>query len=151
LTFKINEERQAKKQQPLQNRQVSFWYIARSLGETFLGEARSRSQLTIEARGLYSGRCWGHPLFLVSACDAPVEEDTVPLWLVEGDPAPRALGELVVQRIDLLRQYATWILRLQPALWEEVRNMAKTGDPINWEAVAKVLDVDKVIPFLPTD
>jgi hypothetical protein len=131
---------------------VSFWYIAPTLGETFLTAARTRCALTYQAGGLWTGRCWGHPVFLVSARDVPVEEDTVPLWLIEGDPPPRALGELVVQREDLLARYATWLMGLQPALWEEVRAMARTTGVIDWEAVARTgEDVAQVIRYLPPE
>jgi hypothetical protein len=131
---------------------VSLWYIAPTLGETFLDAARSRSTLHYESGGLWTGRCWGHPVFLLSARDARVEEDTVPLWLIEGDPPPRALGELVVQREDLLVRYASWMMGLQPALWQEVRAMARTKNIIDWEAVARTgEDVAEIVRFIPPE
>jgi hypothetical protein len=80
----------------------------------------------------------------------PVKEDTVPLWLIEGDPPPRALGELVVQREDLLARYATWLRGLQPDLWQEVRAMARSKGVIDWEAVARTgEDVAQIVRYLP--
>ncbi len=111
-----------------------------------------RCALTYQTGGLWTGRCWGHPILLVSARQAPVEEDTVPLWLIEGDPPPRALGELVVQRVDLLALYASWLRGLQPELWKEVRAMAKTKGIIDWEAVAGTgEDVVEIVRYLPPE
>jgi hypothetical protein len=68
LTYRINEERQSRKESPLENRQVSFWYIVAALGETYLGHARNRAGFDYEAGGLYREvRCggirssWYHP------------------------------------------------------------------------------------------
>jgi hypothetical protein len=152
ITYRLNEERRANKQQTLANRQVSLWYIAPTLGDTFLDAARSRSTLNYETGGLWTGRCWGHPLFLLSARNARVEEDTVPLWLIEGDPPPSAVGELVMQREDLLARYASWLVGLQPTLWEEVRAMARTKGIIDWEAVARTgEDVAEIVRFIPPE
>ncbi len=152
ITYRLNEERKASKLEPLANWQVSFWYIAPTLGETFLAAARTRTALSYETGGLWKGRCWGHPLFLLSARDAPVEEDTVPLWLIEGDPPPRALGELVVQSEELLRCYATWLMGLQPDLWQEVRAMARTKGIIDWEKVARTgEDVAEIVRYIPAE
>jgi hypothetical protein len=152
LTYKLNEERRVRNESRLEARQVSLWYIARTLGDTFLDEARARSSPKYEGGGLWSCRCWGHPVYLVSARDLPVEEDTVPLWLVEGDPAPRALGELVAHRDELLKRFATWFRALQPKLWEEVRAMAGTSGVIDWEKVAQTGDdVVEIVRYLPPE
>ncbi len=76
----------------------------------------------------------------------------MPLWLIEGDPPPRALGELVVQREDLLARYASWLRGLQPDLWQEVQAMAKTKEIINWEAVARTgEDVVEIVRYIPPE
>jgi hypothetical protein len=126
-------------------------YVAPTLGETFLGHVRSRTLFDSQTGGLWRGRAWRHPVWLVSARDLPVEADTVPLHLLDRDPpAPRAVGDLVVQQEELLRRFATWLRALQPLLWEEVRHMAnKPAGIIDWEAVSRVADLDEVVRFLP--
>jgi hypothetical protein len=36
LTYRFNEERRANEQEQIANRQVSFWYLAQNLGDSFL-------------------------------------------------------------------------------------------------------------------
>lgn len=155
LTVRFNEERVANKQPRLDNRQVSFWYVAPVLGETFLGHARTRMAVNYETGGLWRGSVWGHPIWLVSARDVPVEADTIPLHLLDREPgAPRAMGELVVQHEDLLRRFATWVFALQPRLWEEIRYMvttATTGPHLDWETIGKYVNLDEVVRTLPPD
>jgi hypothetical protein len=156
LTVRFNEERRAAGQERLANRQVSLWYLAPSLGETFLEQAQGRTFFTYETGGLWRGRVWGHPVWLVSGRDLPVEVDTVPLHLLDIDPpAPAAVGALVLHDEDLQRRFATWLVALQPLLWEEMRHMAETGAPgsgiINWEAVSRVVNLDEAVRFLPAE
>jgi hypothetical protein len=50
--------------------------------------------------------------------DVPVEVDTIPLHLLDRDPAAlRSLGEIVVAREELLRRFAALVSAVQPALW----------------------------------
>lgn len=153
LTARFNEERVAAKQERLANRQVSLWYVASSLGETFLGHARTRAAFEYQTGGLWRGSAWGHPVWLVSARELPVEVDTLPMHLLDRDPpAPRAVGELVLHQEELLRRFATWLHSLQPLLWEEIRHMANTSAGIiDWEALSKVADLDEVVRFLPPE
>jgi hypothetical protein len=130
--------------------------VAPTLGQTFLGQAQARTFFTCEAEGLWRGYLWGHPVWLVSAHDLPVEADTVPLHLLDMDPpAPAAVGALVLQNEELQRHFATWLVALQPLLWEEMRHMAETGAPgsglINWEAVSRVVNLDEAVRFLPPE
>jgi hypothetical protein len=85
----------------------------------------------------------------------PVEVDTIPLHLLDLDPpAPRALGELVLGRQELLNRFATWLFALQPDLWKEIQHMASsttTGSILNWEAIGKQVDLMEVVPHLPLD
>jgi hypothetical protein len=153
LTYRFNEERAKRGEKRLTNRQVSFWYLAPRLGETFLGHARTRTFLDYETNGLWRGLVWGHPVWMLSYLDAPVEEDTIPLHLLDRDP-PRELGELVVQTEQLLRRFAPWLRALQPQLWEEIRHMAGTATDrplIDWEAVGKIVDLGEVIRVLPPE
>src|SRR5262249_45375517 len=94
----------------------------------------------------------GAPLFLVSYRDLPVEEDTVPLRLLDREPgAPRALGEVVGGRQELWRRFAMWLHALQPGLWEEIQHMATTTGVIDWEALGKTTNLGEVVRFLPPE
>ena len=152
LTYRFNEERVARGQERLENRQVSFWYLAPVLGETFLGHARTRTFFDYQTGGLWRGSVWGHPVWLVSRRDVAVEQDTIPLHLVDCDPAaPRAMAELVVHDEELLRRYATWLFTLQPRLWEEIRHMTSTstdGPRLDWATIGKYVNLDEVVRTL---
>jgi hypothetical protein len=155
LTYRFNEERRARKEEPLGNRQVSLWYLAPRLGETFLGHARLRTFFHYETGGLWRGTCWGHPVWLLAYRDVPVEEDTIPLHLLDPNlPAPHELGELVVHQPELLQRFAPWIYTLQPTLWEEIRHMATQatdGPRINWEAVGKYANIEDAVRAIPPE
>src|SRR5262249_27445511 len=56
LNCRFNEERRGQQQEPVPNRQLSLWYLAPTLGETFLGHARARLHLDYETGGLWRGR-----------------------------------------------------------------------------------------------
>jgi hypothetical protein len=154
LTCRFNEERRARQEEALANHQVSFWYLVPTLGETFLGHARGRTHFDYQTGGLWRGRVWGHPVWLVSYQDLPVEEVTIPLHLLDSEPTvPRSLGELVVQRQELLERFAMWLKSLQPELWKEMRHMASTVRDriIDWEALGKIANLEEVVPLIPPD
>jgi hypothetical protein len=153
ITYRLNEERRKQGQQPFGNHQVSFWYVAPTLGETFLGHARSRTALDYEPGGLWRGRVWGHRVYLVGYRDTPVEPDTVPLHFLAPAPAmpPHALAELLAARPDLLSLYEQWLFSLHPSLWQEVRNMTQTpstGPAVDWKIVAPFVDVKALVDAL---
>jgi hypothetical protein len=153
IAYRLNEERRARGEARLENRRVSFWYLAPALGETFLKQALDRVALTYETGGLWRGRVFGHPFWLVSYRDVPVEEDTIPLHLLDREPdVPLALGKLIVSRQELLQRFAMWLHALQPGLWEEIRAMASTATGIiDWEALGKTTDLYEVIRILPPE
>jgi hypothetical protein len=154
LAFRLNEERRVKKEEVLPYHRVSFWYLAPTLGETFLGHARSRTLFEYQTGGLWRGSVWNHPVWLLSYHDVPVEEDTIPLHLLDSEPnVPRSLGELVVQRQELLERFAMWLRALQPELWKEIRHMASTVRDriIDWEALGEITNLEEVLPFIPSD
>ena len=146
LTYRLNEERQQRGEEPLANRQVSLWYLACSetLGETFREQAQTRTPLEYQTGGLWRGSAWGHPVWLLAYRDATVEVDTIPLHLLDREPAaPRALAELVVQQQEWLHRFATWLSALQPELWKEIRLMASTsGDRITLDWKKKIAEFD---------
>jgi hypothetical protein len=152
ITYRFNEERSQRKEAPLASRDVSFWYLANQLGDTFLAAARSRTTWTYEAGGLWQGRAWGHPVFLVSYRDVPVELDTVPLHLLTRQPDTAAgdLGKLMVQHWDLLKRYAGLLFALHPKLWEGVQHMIdRPTIPVeDWEIIGKYVNLMDVFNHL---
>ncbi len=155
LTYRLNEQRRSRSESGLGNDQVSFWYLAPTLGETFLEQARLRVMLDYETGGLWRGRSWGHPVWLLAYRDAVVETDTVPLRLLDREPgAPAALGELVLGNEELWQRFAQWFRVLQPQLWKEMRQMgssSKRGSIIDWEAVGENEDLGEVVRILPPE
>lgn len=151
LTYRLNEKRQSEPR--IANRQMSFWYLAPKLGETFLSHARGSMYLEYETGGLWRGALWGHPVYLLSYEDASVEEDTIPMYLLGAEAkTPKELGTLVLGRNDLLRLFSPWFSAMQPILFEEIRQMAdKLSDRprLNWEAIAKFADLGEVIDVIP--
>jgi hypothetical protein len=156
LTVRFNEERLSAGQERLDTGEVSLWYVAPTLGQTFLGQAQARAFFQYETGGLWRGRVWGHPIWLVSARDLPVEADTVPLHLLDRDPpAPMAVGQLVLQDEELQRRFANWLSALQPLLWKEIRHMSDKGTLgtgiFDWEAIGQITNLDEVVRILPPE
>ena len=154
LTYRQNEKRQPDEPR-VANRQVSFWYLAPKLGDTFLSHARTLMHLEYETGGLWRGSVWGHRVWLLAYEDAPVEEDTIPLYLL-GDEAktPKELGTLVLNQQDLLLRYADWFNALQPSLFKEIRQMAETmsgGPRLNWKAIGETTDLLLVLDAIPPE
>jgi hypothetical protein len=84
LTYKTNEERRGRREEPLANMQMTFWYVAGTIGQTFLRNATSYSEFIYQTSGVWRGTAWGHPMFLVSAEGVPPEElDSLPLGSVD--------------------------------------------------------------------
>ena len=80
----------------------------------------------------------------------PIEEDSIPLRLVDRTPQPRALGELIVGQEGLRTRFARWLGRLHRGLFEEVKRMAGNKGVFDWETLAKYDDLSSVVHFLPT-
>ena len=152
LTYRLNEKRQPEEPR-IANRQMAFWYLAPKLGETFLSHARMSMYLKYETGGLWRGAVWGHPVYLLSYEDAPVEEDTIPMYLLGAESkTPKELGTLVLGREELMRCFAKFFSALQPILFEEIRQMAdkrSDGPRLNWGAIAKFADLGEVIDAMP--
>ena len=60
IGYRFNQERRQRGEAPLPNRRIAFWYLAPTLGETFLEAIRTRVDVTYETGGLWRGRAWGH-------------------------------------------------------------------------------------------
>jgi hypothetical protein len=77
--------------------------------------------------GLWRGMTWGHPIFLVSGANLPVEPDSLPLHILgtgqKGEKRP--VVEMLAHRPALWQRYSAWLATLHPELWEEIRIMGK--------------------------
>ncbi len=153
IAYRLNEQRREAGEPSLAADQVSYWYLAPQLGTTFLGQARLRTAFDYEGNGLWRGRAWGHRVWLMSYREAAVEEDALPLFLLDRQqPAPSGLTELMVSHEELLREFGGWVKTLRPQLWEEIRRMVtEPGSIIDWVEVAKVTDLDGAIRVIPPE
>jgi hypothetical protein len=147
IGYRFNEERRQRREEVVPNRRISLWYLAPTLSEPFLDQARARLHLDYEPGGMWRGRAWGHPISLVGYRDAPVEVDTVPLHLLAPPPAAApSLAQLLSGRADLLQRYGTLLFSLHPDLWKEVRVMAQSrlGGPKDYRAAIAVADDEDI-------
>ncbi len=118
LTAKITEERKEAGRPGLKAREVAFWYLAPSLGDTFLYNAKLRGPVQYESAGLWLGTGYGHPLRFVAYRELPAEEDGLPLFLLDRQrPVPAGLGAVILSRQELVRQFGWLVRSLQPILW----------------------------------
>jgi hypothetical protein len=154
LAYRLNEERRQNRLASLAAGEMSFWYLTPVLGDTFWGQAQLRAAFTLEERGLWRARVWGHPVWLVCYRDLAVEVDTVPLHLLGPEPAARSVGEVLLGSTHLLQRYASWLYTFQPELWKEIRQMASQvdqGPTIQWDKLREYADLREVIPHIPPD
>jgi hypothetical protein len=132
---------------------VSFWYLAPKLGETFLGHARTLTPLEYETGGLWRGTCWGHRVYLLSYEDAPVEMDTVPMYLMgDQEKTPKELATVVLQHQDWLQGFAGYFSALQPKMYREMRQMAEKmigGPRLDWKSIGEITDLGDVLDAIP--
>jgi hypothetical protein len=66
LRCRYNEEHKEERAARLPNSRFSYWYVVPSLGDTFFGRAQQRTLFDAEGGGLWRGRSWGHPIFLLN-------------------------------------------------------------------------------------
>jgi hypothetical protein len=127
---RLNEEQEKQQQSPLGAEEVSFWYLANSLGRRFLRDARDLlGNVAPHGPGVWRCVLLRRLIFLVSGTELPVNEDSLPLHIVSREPAEtgRQVAKLLAQRPALWREYSGWLATLHPDLWEEVRSMGKTA------------------------
>jgi hypothetical protein len=104
--------------------------LVNRLGGRFVREARQRfGHLEAYRPGVWRCTVLQHLVFLVSTVNLPVDEDTLPLHVVGKEPpeTEKAVAEFVVAEPALWQQYGSLLATLHPAVWEEVRLMARTG------------------------
>lgn len=149
LLCRYNEEKRGS----VRPGEMSLWYVVPSMGEAFWGRAQSRAFFDAEGGGLWRGKVWGYPIFLLDYSQAdPGQLDALPLNVLRRDlGAPPAMRDLLLSRIDLLGQFKNFLVSYQPSLWEALRLMAQQQGTIDWEAVGKVEDLRQILPFIPTE
>jgi hypothetical protein len=147
---RLNEERAREGRSGLRPSEVSFWYLAHRLGGRLLRGWRERLP-GLRERGPGVWRCdvLGHPVFLISGRDLPVEEASLPLHLISRESSANELAaaRLVVGRDELWDRYGGWLASLHPTLFEEVRGMARTREKseIDLRPIIEMMGADWVI------
>ncbi|HJT76891.1 MAG TPA: hypothetical protein VJ739_06775 [Gemmataceae bacterium] len=157
---RLNEEQTRQRQQTVPRGEMSFWYLANSLGRRFLQDTRDLlGELQAASPGVWRTRLLHRSLVLVSSRDLPVERDSVPLHLLGTEPLPNtpALAHLLGSQQDLLALYGSWILTTHPALMKELRRMGRAKKPpftidvtrlvdeLGWEEVIRQLGIDHIV------
>jgi hypothetical protein len=128
---RLNEEGANEGRPALKPSEVSFWYLAHRLGGRLLRGWRERLPgLREHGPGVWRCDVLGHPVFLISGRALPVEEASLPLHLISraSSESERAAALLVVGQDELWDRYGAWLASLHPALFEEVRGMARTRE-----------------------
>jgi hypothetical protein len=125
---RLNAERSRQGRPALGPNETALWYLANRLGRRLLrGWGRRVTGLRPHSPGI--GRCsvLGHPVFLVSSRELPVEEASLPLHLVarESGETELAVANLVAASAALWDRYGGWLASLHPAAYLEVQGMAK--------------------------
>jgi hypothetical protein len=131
--------------------EVSWWYLAESLGRRFLRDARALLG-PLEAWGPGVWRCtvlqrW---LYLISRTALPVGQDSLPMHLLAmGEPETKQALLPVLQSLpDLLEQYLQWLASLHPDLVKELRAMSKKkdkGPQLHLDAVAELVGLKQYV------
>jgi hypothetical protein len=141
---RLNEERARQRQPAVPRGEMSFWYLANHLGRRFLRDARELlGEPEVLAAGVWRVRLLQRSLVLVSSRDLPVERDSVPVHLLRKEPAPNTeeLAHLLGSQPDLWTLYGSWIVTTHPALWEEIRRMARAKKPPFKMDLHRLMDV----------
>jgi len=153
LTYKLNENLPVASPKRLPVHRVSFWYIAPSLSQPFIAEASRRTPLKYETGGVWSGQVWGHPIWLVSVNETPIEVDTIPLRLIHHTPTEqKQLSKLLLSKAHELKRFAGLLYTWNPDLWKEIQAMAllgTDGPQLQWEKLREYADLSGAIDCLP--
>jgi hypothetical protein len=148
---RLNEQEAKRRRPVLGPQEASFWYLANRLGRRLLrGWGRRLPGLQPHGPGVWRCTVLGHPLFLVSGTDLPVEEASLPLHLVarESGETEQALARLVAGRPELWERYGGWLASLHPAAYEEVQGMARQSrQPLRLDLtpIVRTMGMDWVI------
>jgi hypothetical protein len=141
---RLNEQRRKDRQPEVGRDGLSFWYLAPHLGRRFLADAR-RLLGTLEelGAGVWRGSNLERAVMLVSNRELPVERDSVPVHLLVKEPleTARQVAQVLQTNQDLWTVYGPWLATMNPALWEEVRQMGRK------KSQGPVFDFEPVIAY----
>ena len=99
-----------------------------NLGRRFLQAAAGGLQdWGLRSPGVWHGRVLGHPVFLVSTVDLPVDDDSLPLHVLAAEPPAREreVGEFLTATDERLAAYGGAFSVFHRATWREVETMAE--------------------------
>ncbi len=145
IARRLHEEGQADRARKVPAEEISFWYLASRLGRRFLqaaaGGLQDWGQLS---PGVWHGRVLGHPVFLVSTVDLPVDEESLPLHVLAAEPPAREreVGEFLTATEERLAAYAGVFSAFHRATWREVEAMAKRSRR------APIIDISPLVETL---
>jgi hypothetical protein len=136
---------------------VAFWYLANQLGPRFHAEAQRRLPgWEAVAAGVWRGWAVGHPVYLVSTVDLPVDEESLPLHVLAREPLEqeRQVGAFITETAERVDAYASLFAVVHPQVWREVEAMARQrrrGFEIDLRPAIEELGIDKVIRQIGED
>jgi len=128
IARRLHQEGQAGSAGSVAAEGVSFWYLASRLGQRFLGTAtRGLQDCDRLSPGVWRGRVLGHPVFLVSTVDLPVDEESLPLHVLAAEPPAREreVGQFLLAMEERLAVYGGPFSVFHQATWREVEIMAR--------------------------
>jgi hypothetical protein len=148
---RLNEEGAKQRQLHIPREEVSFWYLANHLGRRFLRDAQDLLGALEElAPGVWRTSLLRRSVVLVSSRELLVERDSVALHLLDKEPLPNspALTQLFGSHPELWNLYGSSIVTGYPALWEELRRMARAKQQGPTFDVNRLFDVITVDEFV---
>jgi hypothetical protein len=154
IARRLNEQASERGEQPTQEGDIALWYLANRLGRTFRQAAANRlGRLDERDNGIWSSAVLGHPIFLVSTVDLPVDDDSLPLHVlgIESMEQQIAVGQFLIENMERFRRYGSQFAASHEAAWEEVMKMAKSkrgGLEFNLRPIVETMGMSKVIEQL---
>jgi hypothetical protein len=127
------------------------WYLASRLGRRFLQAAAGGLQdWELLSPGVWHGRVLGHPVFLVSTVDLPVDDESLPLHVLAAEPPEREreVGQFLAATEERLATYASAFSVFHQATWREVETMAQRSRrtfAIDLRPLIETLGLEEVI------
>jgi hypothetical protein len=147
----LHEESQAGNVRRVAAEGISFWYLASRLGRRFLQAAADGLQdWGLLGPGVWHGRVLGHPVFLVSTVDLPVDEESLPLHVLAAEPPAREreVGQFLTATEERVAAYGGVFSVFHQATWREVETMAQRSRrtfAIDLRPMIETLGLEEVI------
>jgi hypothetical protein len=128
IARRLHEEGQAASTRRVAAEGISFWYLASRLGRRFVQAAAGGLQdWGLLSPGVWHGRVLGHPVFLVSTVELPVDDESLPLHVLADEPPAREreVGQFLTATQERLAAYGGVFSVFHQATWREVETMAQ--------------------------